>query len=69
MVLVSSPERSICGISRGLGAPWGVPKGLKDKRSGPLPYGPARQTVLSLCATLSIETIKWTARPPKPLPW
>jgi hypothetical protein len=26
-----------------------VPKGLKDKRSGPLPYGPARQAVLSLC--------------------
>jgi hypothetical protein len=44
---VSSPDRAIHGTNRRLGASWDVPG---EKRSGPLPYGPARQAVQFLCA-------------------
>jgi hypothetical protein len=56
------------GLVAGFGAPRVAPKKLKDKRSGPLSYGPARQTVLSVYAVFCIE-VNWTAISPKPLPW
>jgi hypothetical protein len=49
MVLVSSPKRSICGISCGLGAPWGGAKGVErqKKRAATLWAGPPGRVVFA----------------------